>query len=267
MRKYWTFFRIRFLGGLQYRIAALAGVATQFAWGGLSLLLYAAFYRANPDAFPMTYPAFSTYIWLQQAFLAFFMTWYYDAALLSSIQDGTVAYELTRPIDLYGMWFTRCIAVRASRTVLRCLPVLLIASLLPYPYGIGLPADFLHAVLFLLTMLLGVCCLTAFNMLVYITCFYTVNPTGVRMAAASIADFCTGSVVPLPFLPDTMRRMLEWTPFGVMQNVPYRVYSGDLAGGEMWRLVLMQVIWTAGMVIVGRLWMRRSLRRVAVMGG
>ena len=102
------------MGGLQYRIAALAGVATQFAWGGLSLLLYAAFYRADPDAFPMTYPAFSTYIWLQQAFLAFFMTWYYDAALLSSIQDGTVAYELTRPIDLYGMWFTRCIAVRAS---------------------------------------------------------------------------------------------------------------------------------------------------------
>ena len=68
-------------------------------------------------------------------------------------------------------------------------------------------------------------------------------------------------------MPDSIRRLLEWTPFGVMQNVPYRVYSGDLAGGEMWRLVLMQLVWTMAMVLLGRLWMRRSLRRVAVMGG
>ncbi len=267
MRKYWTFFRIRFLGGLQYRIAAAAGVATQFAWGGLSLLLYAAFYHSDSGAFPMTYPAFATYIWLQQAFLAFFMTWYYDNELLSAIQSGSVAYELTRPVDLYAMWFTRCVAVRASRALLRCVPVLLVAALLPYPYGIGLPVNFLHGALFAATMLLGVFCLTAFNMLVYIACFYTVNPMGVRMAAVSLADFCTGSVIPLPFLPDTVRKILEWTPFGVMQNVPYRVYSGDLAGGEMWRLVGMQIFWTAVLVAVGALWMRQALRRVTVMGG
>ena len=52
-----------------------------------------------------------------------------------------------------------------------------------------------------------------------------------------------------------------------MQNVPYRVYSGDLAGGEMWRLVGMQIFWTAVLVAVGALWMRRALRRVTVMGG
>lgn len=267
MRKYWTFFRIRFLGGLQYRVAALAGVATQFAWGGLRLLLYASFYRTDPGAFPMTYPEFATYIWLQQAFLAFFMTWYYDNELLSSIQSGAVAYELTRPTDLYTMWFMRCVAVRASKTVLRCVPVLLVASLLPYPYGIRLPVDLLHGVLFLMTMLIGMFCLTAFNMLVYIACFYTVNPTGVRMAATSIADFCTGSLIPLPFLPDILRRILEWTPFGVMQNVPYRIYSGNLAGGEMWRLCGLQILWTAVLLVAGGLWMRRALHRVTVMGG
>ena len=42
-RQYTTLFRVRFLAGLQYRAAALAGIATQFAWGGLMVLLYRAF--------------------------------------------------------------------------------------------------------------------------------------------------------------------------------------------------------------------------------
>lgn len=78
MRAYLSFFRIRFLAGLQYRSAAWAGIATQFVWGGMTLLLYAAFYKTGADAFPMTFPALASYIWLQQALLALFMTWYFD---------------------------------------------------------------------------------------------------------------------------------------------------------------------------------------------
>ena len=33
MKKYLSFFRMRFLMGLQYRAAAAAGVVTQFTWG------------------------------------------------------------------------------------------------------------------------------------------------------------------------------------------------------------------------------------------
>ena len=36
MKKYISFFKIRFSMGLQYRTAALAGVVTQFAWGSVS---------------------------------------------------------------------------------------------------------------------------------------------------------------------------------------------------------------------------------------
>ena len=54
--------------------AALAGLATQFAWGFMELLAFSAFYRADPTAFPMSFEQTVSYIWLQQAFLALFMT-------------------------------------------------------------------------------------------------------------------------------------------------------------------------------------------------
>ena len=40
MKKYLSFFRIRCIAGLQYRTAAWAGMATQFAWGGMTILMF-----------------------------------------------------------------------------------------------------------------------------------------------------------------------------------------------------------------------------------
>ena len=67
MRSYITLFKIRFINGLQYRIAAWAGLATQFAWGFMNILLFHAFYTENPANFPMTFEQFAAYTWLQQA--------------------------------------------------------------------------------------------------------------------------------------------------------------------------------------------------------
>lgn len=110
MKKYWSFFRMRFLGSLQYRAAAWAGIATQFAWGFMKLLMYRAFYEAGPAAFPMEFSQLATYIWLQQAFLMLFNTWRYDNDIFESITTGGVAYELSRPVPVYSMWFVKCIA-------------------------------------------------------------------------------------------------------------------------------------------------------------
>ena len=90
MKKYLSFFRMRFLMGLQYRAAAAAGVVTQFTWGFMELLVFRAFYQADASAFPMSFEAVASYIWLQQAFLALFMAWMMEAEIFSSIVDGDV---------------------------------------------------------------------------------------------------------------------------------------------------------------------------------
>ena len=87
MRKYLSFFRIRFLAGLQYRAAAWAGVATQFAWGGLTILMFRAFYQSGKNSFPMEFSDLSTYIWLQQAFLSMFASWSMENDLIAQIKE------------------------------------------------------------------------------------------------------------------------------------------------------------------------------------
>ena len=267
LRKYGSFFRLRFAMGLQYRGAALGGIATQFAWGFLNILLFDAFYRADPAAFPMGFASLTSYLWLQQAFLALFMSWFVEMELLNAISDGQIAYELARPMDLYWMWTVRSLANRLSRAALRCLPILTVALLLPKPYGLSLPSSLPVFGLFLVSCALGLAVVVALNLLLYGLNFYTVSPVGTRAIFTVIADFLAGGTIPLPFFPDGVRQAVELLPFASMQNMAFRIYSGDLAGSDALGAVGLQAFWIAVLIAAGRLLFRRATKRVVVQGG
>ena len=260
-KKYLALFRVRFQNEMQYRVAALAGVCTQFVWGFMEILLFRAFYQVGGEM-PMTFSQLVTYEWLQQAFLALFMLWFWDKDIIEAITGGNIAYELARPMDLYNMWFTRVAAQRIARALLRCLPILLVAFLLPEPYRMSLPVSFGAFLLFVVSTVVA-----ALTMLVYALTFFTMSASGVRIFAASIAELLSGAVVPLPFFPEKWRLLAELSPFAAVQNLPLRLYSGNLAGDEALFYLGMQVFWLVALVLLGRILLRRMRRRLVVQGG
>lgn len=267
MKKYLSFFRIRFINGLQYRAAAYAGIATQFAWGFMELLLFSAFYKANPSAFPMGFSQLASYIWLQQAFLALFMTWFLEGDIFALISSGNIAYELCRPMDLYSMWYVKNTASRASKAVLRCMPILLVATFLPKPFNLALPISITNFAVFLLSLTLGFFVVVAFSMLIYILTIYTLSPTGIRIVAISLVEFLSGAVIPLPFLPLKIKNVLRLLPFASMQDTPLRVYSGNISGQELVYSLILQATWLVLLVVIGKVLMKKALKNVVVQGG
>lgn len=267
MKKYLSFFRIRFIHGMQYRAAAWAGVTTQFAWGGMTLLMFWAFYREGNNSFPMTFSQLSSYIWLQQAFLALYMAWYFDDEIFNSITSGNISYDLCRPADIYTMWFIKNMAVRLSRAVLRCMPILIVAVFLPEPFNISLPDSALGGIMFLISMFLGLLVMVSFSMLIYITAFYTISSMGIRILAISIVEFFSGAVIPLPFFPVGWQKIMYLLPFAYMQNTPFQIYSGYIKGMEILSSILIQLLWLAALLLLGILFMKNALKKVVVQGG
>ena len=70
MKQYLSFLKLRFNVNLQYRFAAIAGLATQFFWGAMFIMIYKAYY-ANGVEVEMSWQSLVTYIWLGQALFAF----------------------------------------------------------------------------------------------------------------------------------------------------------------------------------------------------
>lgn len=267
MKPYLSFFRLRLQTGLQYRAAALAGVFTQFFWGLLEILAFQAFYRGDPSAFPMEFSALVSYVWMQQAFLAFFMVWLMEQELFDAIQKGDVAYQLCRPWGIYDMWFARTAAYRLSRGLLRCFPILIVAAFLPMPYRLLLPQSPERFLLFLLTMVLAFLVVVSFCVAVYFITFFTISPQGLRIMVVTLAEFCQGALIPLPFFPGWLQKILELSPFGAMQNVPLRIYSGDIAGMDALAAALLQLFWLVVLWGVGKWLEKKALAKMIMLGG
>ena len=267
MKKYVSFFRLRFSMGLQYRAAALAGVVTQFVWGFMQIMIYKAFYQADASAFPMSFSATASYIWLQQAFLAFFAAWMMENEIFDSILNGNIAYELCRPISIYNMWFARSIANRLSRAVLRCFPILIVAVFVPQPYGMDAPASLDYFVMFLIALVLGLAVTVSFCMLVYVLSFFTISPQGLRMLFVSAVEFFEGAIIPLPFFPERVQKIMELMPFASMQNVALRIYSGSMTSEQMEQAIFLQVFWLVVITMAGKLLCGMAEKRISVQGG
>ncbi|MDY3909491.1 MAG: ABC transporter permease [Eubacterium sp.] len=267
MRKYLSFFRLRFSMGLQYRAAALAGIVTQFAWGFLEIMVFQAFYKDAPDAFPMTMSATASYIWLQQAFLAFFATWMMENEIFDSIVNGNITYSLCRPVRIYNMWFSQSIANRLSRAVLRCFPILVVAAFLPETYRMERPESALHFLLFVVTLLLGLFVTVAFCMLVYVLTFFTISPQGLRIVFTAMVEFFAGAIIPLPFFPEKWRIVMELLPFASMQNVALRIYSGSMTMPEIQKAIVLQIFWLILLTVSGSLLCRLAEKKITIQGG
>ena len=87
------------------------------------------------------------------------------------------------------------------------------------------------------------------------------------MVATTLADFLSGGIIPLTFMPAGIRTIIEHSPFGAMENLPFRVYSGNIQGTEMLKFAVLQIFWCILLFVIGKIWMKSALKRVVVQGG
>lgn len=267
MNPYVSVLKLRLINGMQYRAAAFAGVATQFFWGFMYIMIFEAFYQHAIQTPPISFQALVTYIWLQQAFLAFIMLWFRDNELFDLITSGNIAYELCRPCGIYGFWYAKLLAQRLSSAILRCFPILIIAFFLPHPYRLILPLNITTFLLFITSMILGLLLLVAISMFIYISVFITMSPVGSLLVFGVIGEFFAGLTIPLPFMPLWLQNIAYMLPFRLTADFPFRVYSGHIPQNEAIMGILIQLIWLIVLVILGRFTFNKALTRVVVQGG
>jgi ABC-type uncharacterized transport system, permease component len=267
MRPYISALRVRFLSGLQYRTAALAGLMTQFFWGVMAIFIYQAFYKSGGQSGTFDFTQLVTYMWLQQAFLALIMLYDWEYDLFNLITTGNISYELCRPCNLYGLWYAKLLSKRLSSAVLRFSPIILVAILLPKPYKLSLPASPVSFILFAVTMMLGTLLLVAISMLIYISVFKTMSPVGSMAFIGIIGEFFSGMTIPIPLMPEWLQKVCYIMPFRWTADLPLRIYSGNIGVNEAIFSIGIQLIWIVALVCVGLLIMRNITNHVVVHGG
>ncbi len=267
MRAYLSIIKIRFILLLQYRMAAIAGVCTQFFFGMVRVMVFYAFYSTTTNKAPLTYSQAITYIWIGQALFSM-VPWNGDSEIQNLIRTGDISYELLRPINLYDQWFCRAFALRTAPTILRAIPMFIIALfLLPKDYGMMFPptvSAFMGWVITIFGALMISCTITN---IINICTLWSISGDGITRLLSAIVTFSSGMIVPLPLFPDWLKKVLELLPFSGLVDIPIRFYIGDIPINEIHKYFIFQITWAIILYIFGQWLLNRKLKDIIVQGG
>ena len=271
-RPYRAAFASRFLQMLQYRSAALAGFATQCWWGGIKVMVLAAFFGgATAAGAPMSLAQAITYTWLAQGLLAL-LPWLGDPEVALAVRTGSVAYDRLRPVDAYTLWFARSAGWIAARVLPRIALMLAFSAVVLPLVGLGEwawkpPESVAAGLAFLVSSLLALLLSTAMVMLLNIAAVAALNERGINALAGPVVIVFSGNLLPLVLLPDAWQTALLLQPFAGVMDIPARIYFAQLGGVQALVGLGLQCAWIVVLVAFGRLAMGRTMRRLEVQGG
>ena len=267
MKSYLSYFKLKFKMGLQYRMAAFAGISTQVFFGIIYVSVYIAFYESDSSALPMELGKLISYLWLCQAFYALIHMWYRDKEIINLIKKGNIAYELCRPQDLYFMWASKIYGERISSVVLRFLPVIVFSLLLPSPYNLDLSITFDRFLVFVISLFLSSLLMTVIVLLYHVICLFTLDEKGIVNIFMVVSDILSGLVIPIPFFPTILQNISNILPFRYVSDFPFRLYVGDIGLNEGIIGIFIQFIWIVILVVIGKLITNKALKKAVIQGG
>ncbi len=263
LRPYAAIAAMRAKALLQYRVAAIAGFATQLFWGAIRCMIFTAFYSVSAQRPPMSLPQVTDFVWLTQATLVL-IPWGVDADIQAMVRSGAVGYELLRPANLGGLWFARAVAHRSVPMIMRAVPLLVLAWLF---FGFNLPPTWSAFTAWILALGGAVVLSAAIVTVMNVSLLFTLAGEGVTRLAPGVIWLFSGLVLPLPLFPDRWQRLLAWLPFGGLADAPPRLFMGHIPASDVGWVLLHQVGWAIVLVGITQLMLRIAIQRMVVQGG
>ena len=186
--------------------------------------------------------------------------------------DGRTAGQI-RPLEFQRHWLSHVpgsVLVSAGGTRVLCtaiiedgVPPFLVGALV---FDLRLPSPG-NAVAFVVSLTLAVGVAFGWRYLLQLTAFWLLDVRGPNQLGLLLAHFLCGAYVPIVFFPIWLETLARFLPFAWMLQVPIEVWLGQHQGIELLQVYVVQALWLLALVAIGRLVLRRAVRRVVVQGG
>ena len=263
MKSYISVFKMRLRMELQYRGAMIVGILCQMFFGLVLVALYRALYEGHPQSIPIENVA--TYVWLQQGFFRMMLA--SDSELLDKIRTGDVSYDMCRPVNMYGFYYARIMALKMMGSLMRALPMFVLAFLLPKGWGLHLPASLLAFLAAIPALALGLLCVCALENITVAFTMITLDPRGIQGLLNLLMMTLSGNILPLTLFPDSWQKVITLFPYAQLLDAPIRIYTGDYGLESVLRVYMIQSIWIVILVAFGIYMWNRNQKRMIVQGG
>jgi ABC-2 type transport system permease protein len=245
-----------------YPWATAAGVFTNTVFGFLQAYILLALFEHRSDVGGYDAADTVTYVWLAQALI---MTVYIFGwqELALRIRDGSIATDLSRPLDPQRYWLAYDLGRAPYHLLFRGVPPFIIGALV---FDLRYPSP-LAAVAFIVSLTLAVVVSLGFRFLYNSAAFWLLDYRGIATVSVCIVVFFSGMTIPLAFFPDWLRAIAHALPFASILQAPVDIWLGKRHGTALAETLALQVFWALVLLGLGRLTLRSGSRKLVVQGG
>lgn len=261
-KAYLAMYRLRAMQEMQYRGAALGGMATQVFFGLVYVFLYTALYAGND---PAGLQETINYVWIQQ--MCFSLLVRSDDELPTQVRTGSLAYAVLRPVDQYSFCFVRNLAMRHVMAFMRSLPIILVQFILPVGIRMTLPESPVALLQALTALFIGTMVSVAILCISSVFIIMTLDSRGISAMITLLGNAFAGNIVPLTLFPDKLQTLIRYQPFAQSLDAPIRMYL-HAQPWEQWCMNIgVQLLWLVILVPIGHALWQKQLRNLTIQGG
>jgi ABC-2 type transport system permease protein len=235
-----------------------------FLWAlsnSLPIILMGIWIEASSKGnFNFTSQEFARYffsVFIVRQLTAIWVIWEFEREVL----EGQLSLRLLQPIDPVWHHVASHLAEKMTRIPL----IILFCGLffVLYPEAAWIPS--------LLNLFLGIIAISLSFSLAFVIqytfamlAFWTERASAIQQFWFLFYIFLSGAIAPLEVFPDSVRQIVEWTPFPYMMHFPAVLLMGLPV--EFGKSVLIMLGWAIAFLIVNRWLWRKGLKQYSGMG-
>lgn len=251
-------YRVDFLLKVLYSFIAMYGVRS----------LWAALYAQDPAIVGRPLSSMITYAMLAMALDIIF----YPSALATAPQNyiarqvrtGCIDTDLLRPVDLQWQLLAHNGAAALFGVLWLVLPAWFLSVLF---LGMELPSSPLYGAAFLASGVFSFFILFSLNFLLGMVCFSTTSIRQITMAYSGVLSLLSGNLIPKWLYPEWMQTVINILPFRCIFETPLNIYTGAVSEAEITDSLLLQIMWIAALLLLGKIMWLGVHKRLVVQGG
>lgn len=184
--------------------------------------------------------------------------------IMRSVEKGTVAIDMIRPVNPFSIYFAEDIAVLISLVFQNIIPILIIGSVI---IGVPKPVSTAAFMMFLLSLVMAYIINWFIAVLFGMISFTAIQMSALFQIKKHLIRLLSGSIIPIWFFPGWLKGILGALPFAYLYQLPLDIYIGKATGEDIIRGLLVQFIWMVVLAMAFLYFERRVQKKVMVQGG
>lgn len=262
MRTYIEFALKKFQNKMAYRLEFFMGIVNTVITIVVYLCIYKALYgnqiEVDGISFAMVATNFVISLGLSSAFE------YNEMFLQDKVRDGSITNEFLKPVNFIFRLLAENIGEGLFKIVFNFLPALaftmLYTKLCP-------PKSFLHLVAMIFSVAFGYFILWLIGFIVQTWSFWLFSVWGIMTIKNVFVKILSGTLLPLWFMPEIIRKIIAFTPFESIYFTPVQIYLGEIQWTEIFSKIGIQAMWIVVLWLVANFFWKKGVKKLVVQGG